>query len=616
MRLGESSTTKQHGTMTGKVTTQGDQILKADIARQLFGLEGKGIKVGIISDSFNSLSGLSEDVKSGDLPGKTNPFGYRQPVTILVDSNKPLSDEGRALGQIVHDIAPGAELFFHTFTEENRDGLFSDEESFAKAVSTLTAAGVDIIVEDAVIPASILQDGKAAKAIEAAINQGVVVVSAAGNNGGISYESVFRPGAKFELEGLQFQAHDFDPTDGVDFFQNINLPEENTLISHLLGWNDPIGEIKTKYVQFLVNTPELPNPDNIVALSRVTSESAVDAPLQGLEYAPEKGEQLYFVIAKVGDEVSEKPTFIKWVSGANGADRKIDYEYVDEDANNRSVYGQSNAPSSITVGATDIDNPTEVRDYSSQGGAPIWLDAEGNRLVNPILRNKPEIYAPDGVATNFPIDSSFAEFLGTSASAPHIAGIVALMLDRADGNLTPEEIRTRIQDIALSIKEGSGLVQADRAVIESFVSEEIGSDFTDFLQGTNSADNIYGNKGADLLSGCGGQDYLVGGDGIDILLGGKGNDVLDGGIDNDVLIGGKGADRFVLRPGDRPDKILDYRHGEDFFILEGLTFEQLTITQGNFSTSIKVTDTQERLAELIIGTQTDMIGAKDFIVLA
>ncbi|MBW4566165.1 MAG: S8 family serine peptidase [Mojavia pulchra JT2-VF2] len=601
--------------MTGKVTTQGDQILKADIARQLFGLDGKGIKVGIISDSFNSLSGLSENVKSGDLPGKANPFGYRQPVTILADTDEPLLDEGRALGQIVHDIAPGAELFFHTFAEENQDGLFADEETFAKAVSTLVAAGVDIIVGDAIVPASLLQDGKAAKAIEAAIDQGVVVVSAAGNNGGISYESVFCPGAEFELEGFQFQAHDFDPTDGVDFFQNINLPESNTLINPLLGWDDAIGEIKTEYVQFLVNTPELPNLGNIVAVSGVISESAVDVPLQALGYVPQKDEQLYFVIAKVGDDISEKPTFIKWVSNANGADRTIDYEYIDEDANNRSVYGNSNAPRSITVGATNIKNPIEIRDYSSQGGSPIWLDSDGNRLANPILRNKPEIYAPDGVATNFPIDSSFAEFLGTSASAPHVAGIVALMLDRADGNLTPEEIRTKVQNTALSIKEGSGLVQADRAVIESFVSEKIGSDCTDFINGTDSADNLYGNKGADILVGRGGQDYLVGGEGKDILLGGKGNDVLDGGKGNDILIGEKGADRFVLRSLYGQDKILDYHHGEDFFILEDLTFEQLTITQGSFSTSIQVTNTQQRLAELI-GIQASTIGVENFIALA
>ncbi|MCC5625440.1 calcium-binding protein, partial [Nostoc sp. CHAB 5715] len=189
------------------------------------------------------------------------------------------------------------------------------------------------------------------------------------------------------------------------------------------------------------------------------------------------------------------------------------------------------------------------------------------------------------------------------------------MLDRSDGNLTPEEIRTKIQDTALSIEEGSGLVQADRAVVEAFVSEEIGSDFTDFLYGTNSADNIYGNKGADFLIGRGGQDYLVGGDGIDILLGGNGNDVLDGGKDNDILIGGKGSDRFVLRSGDGQDKILDYRDGEDFFILEDITFEQITITQDSFSTSIEVTDTHERLAKLI-GLQADMIEAENFITLA
>lgn len=601
--------------MVGKVTTQGDQILKADIARQLFGLDGKGIKIGIISDSFNSLSGLSENVKSGDLPGKANPFGYQQPVNILADTDEPLLDEGRALGQIVHDIAPGAELFFHTFIEEDRDRLFADEETFAKAVSNLVAAGVDIIVEDAIFPASIVQDGKAAKAIEAAIDRGVVVVSAAGNNGGISYESVFRPGAEFELQGFQFQAHDFDATDGVDFFQNINLPKSNTLINPLLGWDDPIGEIKTEYVQFLVNTPELPNPDNIVAVSGVISESALDVPLQALGYVPQKDEQLYFVIAKVGDDVSKKPTFIKWVSNANGADRTIDYEYIDEDANNRSVYGYSNAPSSITVGATDIDNPTEVRSYSSRGGSPILFDAEGNKLANPIFRNKPEIYAPDGVATNFPIDSPLAEFFGTSASAPHVAGIVALMLERADGKLPPEEIRTKVQDTALSIGEGSGLVQADRAVIESFVSEKIGSDCTDFINGTDSADNIYGNKGADILVGRGGKDYLVGGDGKDILLGGNGNDVLDGGKGNDILISEKGADRFVLRSLYGQDKILDYHPGEDFFILEDLTFEKLTITQGSFSTSIQVTNTQEKLAELI-GIQASTIGVENFIALA
>ena len=600
--------------MVGKVTTSGDIAIRANVARQLFGVDGSGIKIGIIANSFNALSGLDADIRSGDLPGKNNILGYNKPVNILADStNLYANDEGRALGQIVHDMAPGAELFFHTIFE-NEDDVITTEEGFSKAVSSLVAQGVDIIVEDSVLPSPLLQDGKAAKSIEDAIDKDVTFVSAAGNNGGISYESTFRAGAEFELGGVKLQAHDFDMGETIDISQNINVSKENTLIRPFLSWNEPTRKIESQYILFLVNTPELPTPKNIVAVSFSPNESALNAPISELLYAPKKGEELYFVVAKPTN--ADQTDFLKWTSGANGLDRSTDYEYIDESANNRTVYGSSNAPNSITVGATNIDNLTEIRSYSSRGGSPILLDSEGNRLTEPILRNKPEVYAPDGVQTAFAAGSPFAVFTGTSASAPHVVGLVALMLDRADGKLTPEEIRSKVQETVLSIGESSGLVQADWAVTEAFVSEEIGSDFTDYIYGTDSANNLYGNKGADILVGRGGQDYLLGGDGADILLGGKGNDVFDGGEGNDILIGGKGADRFLLRSGDGQDKILDYRDGEDFFILEGLRFEQLTITQGSFGTSIKVTDTQETLAELIIGVQTNMIGAEDFIVLA
>lgn len=600
--------------MVGKLTTSGDIAIRANIARQLFGVDGSGIKIGIIANSFNALSGLDADIRSGDLPGKNNILGYNIPVNILADStNLYANDEGRALGQIVHDIAPGAELFFHTIFE-NEDDVIATEEGFSKAVSSLVAQSVDIIIDDSVLTSPLLQDGKAAKSIEDAIDKGVTFVSAAGNNGGISYESTFRARTEFELGGVKLQAHDFDIGETIDIFQNINVSKEDTRIQPFLSWNEPTRKIESEYILFLVNTLELPNPGNIVAVSVPPNESALNAPISELLYTPKKGEELYLIVAKPAN--ADQTDFFKWISGANGLDRSTDYEYIDESANNRTVYGSSNTPNSITVGATNIDNLTEIRSYSSRGGSPILLDSEGNRLTEPILRNKPEVYAPDGVQTAFAAGSPFAVFRGTSASAPHVAGLVALMLDRADGKLTPEEIRSKVQETVLSIGESSGLVQADWAVTEAFVSEEIGSDFTNSIYGTDFANNLYGNKGADILVGRGGQDYLLGGDGADILLGGKGNDVFDGGEGNDILIGGKGADRFLLRSGDGQDKILDYRDGEDFFILEGLTFEQLTITQGSFSTSIKVTDTQERLAELIIGVQTDMIGAEDFIVLA
>ena len=558
------------------MTTAADQIINSNKARQLFSLDGNGIKVGIISDSFNSLSGLGDNIKSGDLPGNDNPNGFNKPVQILSDSSESLLDEGRALGQIVHDIAPGAELFFHTFTEENENGLVADEDSFAKAVSNLVDAGVDIIVEDAVIAAPLLQDGKAVQAIDDATNQGVVVVSAAGNDGGIAYESEFRPGNNFEIEGLQFQAHDFDPTNAVDVFQDVDISTDSAQISALLGWDDPIGKLETEYVQFLVNTPELPNLDNIVAVSGLTSNSSENTPLRRLDYAPEKDEQLYFVIAKVRSDVSAERNTLKWVSTANGADRNIDYEYIDESANNRSVFGNRNAPSSITVGATNIDNPTEIRSYSSRGGVPILLDSQGQRLENPVLRNKPTIYAPDGVSVNFPQESPLSEFFGTSAAAPHIAGVIALMQERLGTTISPEQVRNILENTALPISSDAGLAQADDAVINSYVSKQSGSPTSDTLYGTKFADNLYGKKGNDRLLGRAGFDYLLGGEGADTLSGGQGNDLLSGGAGDDSIRGGAGDDTVLIHNFNGIDTF-DGGIGNDSIRFEPLDDRDLTI---------------------------------------
>ena len=90
--------------------------MKSDSARVLFDLDGSGIKVGVISDSYNKLSGnpAGLDISNKDLPGPgnaTNPT----PVQVLLDYPYGAGlDEGRAMMQIVHDVAPKAELAFRT----------------------------------------------------------------------------------------------------------------------------------------------------------------------------------------------------------------------------------------------------------------------------------------------------------------------------------------------------------------------------------------------------------------------------------------------------------------------------------------------------------------------
>jgi hypothetical protein len=216
--------------MAGKVTTLGDRVIRSDIARKLFHVDGTGIKVGIISTSFNALSGLEADIKSGDLPGKENPFGKTTPVTILKDitnSSFSADDEGRAIAQIVHDTAPGAEIFFHTILEGEGQTISEvNEESFAKAVSSLSAKGVDIIIDDTPVPAPFFQDGVAVQAVQEATDKGITLISAAGNNGNISYESEFRPEGTFSLADITFEAHDFDAGENIDFFQDIEVTKD------------------------------------------------------------------------------------------------------------------------------------------------------------------------------------------------------------------------------------------------------------------------------------------------------------------------------------------------------------------------------------------------------
>ncbi|WP_162197882.1 MULTISPECIES: hypothetical protein [unclassified Methanosarcina] len=86
-------------TRTGSVSTEGDLIHNSSRLRQLHGVSGAGIKIWIISDGVDSLGAA---VASGDLP-----------PDVHVLSNKIGGDEGTAMLEIVHDIAPGAELYFH-----------------------------------------------------------------------------------------------------------------------------------------------------------------------------------------------------------------------------------------------------------------------------------------------------------------------------------------------------------------------------------------------------------------------------------------------------------------------------------------------------------------------
>jgi hypothetical protein len=479
--------------MSGQITTSGDRILKSDNARAAFQVNGAGIKIGIISTSFDTQGQLNNDIANGELPGFSG--SSSQPVEILKDlapGNLVADDEGRALAQIIYDIAPGAELLFHTSIGEFNT---IDDTSYATAIAALTKAGANIIVEDAIIPTSIFQNGAAAQAAQNAVGQGVVVITAAGNNGNIAYQSAYRSdGTTFEFGGKTFEALDFDASANTDFFQDITATKDQTAVLPLLTWSEPNGQVTSNFEMFLLNSPSLPTNlgDNILTISGPPSQTAIDYPLKELIYPTAKDQKAYLVIGRELNGAAA-PEQIKWISNANGLDRTTKYEYINSTAaetGSSSIFGVANLPEVITVGAADQNQDfssdlATVRDYSSRNSSEIIFDDSGDLIFGGEPRTKPDIIAPDGVSTSV---AGFENFQGTSAAAPHIAGIVALMKQAAGGAdaLSPSQVLEILQDTATPLNPPQasgrplfevGLAQADAAIARSQIVAENPHDF-------------------------------------------------------------------------------------------------------------------------------------------
>ncbi len=216
----------------GLVTSQGDLTLNADLARDTYGITGAGVKVGIISDSFDFLGGYAGGVSSGDLPGLSNPANIL-PVTILQDDFG--IDEGRGMAEIIYDVAPGAELFFHAaFVGGNQAYL-------AGAIDNLVAAGVDAIVDDVgFLNEPYFQDGLIAQAVNRAHDAGVVYLSSAGNSSDQGYMGTFNA---FDVGGGVSQ-HNFDlnNSEGGDTRLNISVPAGRQA-RVTIQWSDPYKSV-------------------------------------------------------------------------------------------------------------------------------------------------------------------------------------------------------------------------------------------------------------------------------------------------------------------------------------------------------------------------------------
>lgn len=397
--LGDAS---PYTTWIGSATTEGDAVMNADVARTTYGVDGSGVLLGLISDSFDgsgSTPTVATQIANGDLPGIGNPNGYLTPVNVLNDQSGG-SDEGRAMLEIVHDVAPGASLVFHSAF--NNTGGPAPSQTIADAINNLHTAGTDVIVDDVgILTAARFQDGPAAQAVDAAKAGGTAYFSSAGNSDNNAWRGTFNGAAGGTLN--------FGTNDVLEILHPGGTQR------FVVQWADPYPSISgpTTVTDFALD---------ITDVAGTTTFFTVDA------NGPSDDPYEFVIISGTG-------TFgLRIRHNSGSTDKLLQVSVFDalsitdvDDNDAPTVYGHAAAEGAISVAAHYFGNTSSVESFSSRGPSTILFDPTGNSVTE--SRDTPLLSAPDGVTTT---TSGFGSFFGTSAAAPHAAAVAALMLDLAD----------------------------------------------------------------------------------------------------------------------------------------------------------------------------------------
>lgn len=491
----------------GSVISEGVAQLNAKAARERFGLDGEGVTVGVLSDSFNkaneAVSGgpiatkAPQDVASADLPGTTNPCSEQTaPVDVrqefvASEPGEEAFDEGRAMLQIVHDMAPAAKLAFAS--------AFQGETAFAESIEELArpvlsgGAGAKVIVDDvAYLEEPFFQDGPIAAAVNKVTAEGATYLSAAGNDNLI--DSAGRDIASWEAPSfrdagscpaaVQALGSEFNPSHCMDFASGsatdttfgITVEPEETLTLGL-QWAEPWFGVGTDFDAFLLN----PGGSAIVAGGIENNISGTEEPSELLAWTNNSSSAR--TVQLVVNRFSGGSPRLKFILFQNGGG-VTGTEYPSSgggDVVGPSVFGHAGAVGAIGVGAMRFNTTTKPEPYSSRGPVTHYFDEVSGTAPAAPLGSAQVIPKPDVVATDCGATTFFAvkagetwRFCGTSAAAPHAAGAVALMLQAAEeaggGLEEPEPLRAALLQSASPIGSfgpcavGAGLVETEGAV--------------------------------------------------------------------------------------------------------------------------------------------------------
>ena len=463
-------------TCAAKVTSEGDTHVGAATARATYGVDGTGIKIGVLSDSYDRLGGAATDVANGELPGAGNPCGRTTPVVVqseLDSANTGGSDEGRAMAQAVHDLAPGASILVAS--------AFNGDVDFANQIRALAAAGAKVIVDDiSYFNEPVYQDGIIAKAIADVTAGGVTYFSSAANSNIIlggrnvaSYEAPsYRPTACPATIPAGYQltdCHDFDPGAGTDAGDLINLNNGGALTLKL-GYNEPQYGITTDLELLLVDQ----STSTVVATAVLDNIAGSRQAYELLSYTNSSGTAKTYRLVigrfagaaprlKVIMQTGTGVTSVQWNASSGG------------DVVGPTSYGHNMMRGAGSVAAIRYSSTTAPETFSSRGPvAYCWNPVVGVTAATALPSCESDtidIAATDGAANSFfgQLVSGVWRFYGTSQAAPHAAAVAVLQL-AAQPCRTPAELLAaqRASGIAIGSFDvdavGGGRLDASAAI--------------------------------------------------------------------------------------------------------------------------------------------------------
>src|SRR5882757_4920328 len=388
----------------GGIDRNGVSIMRADQFVAQTGAAGGGAHVGVQSVGISSLQTIQS---RGELPA----------VQVLKPSDgasSPTGDEGTALLEEVHAVAPGAGLAYcgpSTFVE------------YTSCLGQLIAAGATILVDDLIFPQQdrLSSDSPAVQAVGQLLaqNPSVTLFTAQGNYNGSYWEGNYSPVALSSL-GLPpltcpsggvtqtdyyVAQFDGDPSQLLTVTQSSRIPVA-------FAWADPPDHNASKFDVYWVDASDSTKSGCLSTASATDTQVAVGTAFAAGSYT------LYIATP----DASASGKFLKMWVGGDGLTS------LSKPTTGSVVTPQAFASGAVTVGAVNGSDGVgnKIESFSSLGPVAFAFPT-ATQIQAPVL------VAPDGInvdaAGTYFAGSLFPDgnFYGTSAAAPNAAAVAALI---------------------------------------------------------------------------------------------------------------------------------------------------------------------------------------------